>query len=70
MPPLSPARRAERARKAALSQTYGPDHPKMVEVDQNLAALRLEQAIAAAPALTDEQRSRLAELLLKPAVRS
>jgi hypothetical protein len=43
------------------------DHPKVVEVDRDLAALRLEEYIsktlAAAPPLTSEQRSRIASLL-------
>jgi hypothetical protein len=67
MPPLSPARRTERARKAALSQKFPPDHPLMVDADRNLAVLRLEayieKTLAEAPPLTEQQRARLRELL-------
>lgn len=73
MAPMSPARRSARARKAKLSQLYPPNHPKIVEADRTLAALRLEdyitRTLAAAPPLTDEQRVKLAELL-RPVRRS
>jgi hypothetical protein len=64
---LSAERRHQRARKARLSQSYPPDHPKIIETERTLAALRLEEYIekvlAEAPPLTDEQRASLAELL-------
>jgi hypothetical protein len=67
MAALSAQRRHERARKARLTQSYPPDHPKIVEADRNIAALRLEEYIAKtlaeAPELSDEQRSKLAELI-------
>ena len=65
--PLSAERRTQRARKAGLSRTYPPDHPKVVEADRTLKALRLQEYIkrnlAEAPPLSEEQRAKLAELL-------
>jgi hypothetical protein len=63
---------SERARIAALKRGIRAgerpaDDPALTEAYRNLRALRLEEYIektlAAAPPLTDEQRSRLAELL-------
>jgi hypothetical protein len=68
--PLSAERRSERARKARLVQSYPPGDPKIIESDRKLNALRLqdyiEATLAESPPLSDEQRSKLAELL-KPA---
>jgi hypothetical protein len=65
--PISPERAHHRARKMRLTQILPPGHPDLVEVDRDLAALRLEEYIArtlaAAPPLSDEQRTKLAELL-------
>ena len=58
---------AERARYASLTRSRDPDDPELLEARRNLRAERLadyiEKILAAAPPLTDEQRSRLAELL-------
>jgi hypothetical protein len=63
-----------RASKARRVQSYPPDHPKVVEADQNLAALRIEKYIntvlAEAPPLSDEQRTKLAELLRPVRIRT
>ncbi len=68
--PPGEERRRERAPKAQLHQVYPPDHPKITEAERNIKALRLQdhinQALATAPPLSTDQRSRLAELL-KPA---
>ncbi|QRY53381.1 hypothetical protein [Mycolicibacterium septicum] len=52
---------------AVLSRDYSPDDPRLMEARRRLSELRLEahiqQAVSAAPPLTDEQRARLAELL-------
>ncbi len=62
----------ERARVARLSRAIKrgerPTHdPELTEARRNLRALRLEEhvqrVLAEAPPLTDEQRTRLAELL-------
>lgn len=57
----------ERARIAALSRSRQADDPELVAARRNLKVLRLEEHIESvlgkAPALTDEQRSKLAELL-------
>ena len=67
MSALSAERRHQRARKARLTQSYPPDHPKIIETERTLAALRLEEYIRRvldeAPPLSDEQRTALAELL-------
>ncbi|WP_431840840.1 hypothetical protein [Gordonia hongkongensis] len=56
-----------RARVAVLSRSKSPDDPVLVEARRNLKAANIERyigkALAAAPPLTDEQRTRLAELL-------
>jgi hypothetical protein len=59
-----------RASLARRIQSYPPGHPKVVEAKRNLNEAKIadyiERALAEAPPLTDEQRSKLAELL-KPA---
>jgi len=58
-----------RARVAALSRDRAADDPDLLAARRDLRAARLEghikRTVDAAPALTDEQRSRLA-LLLRP----
>jgi hypothetical protein len=57
----------ERARIAALTRSRQADDPELVAARRNLKAMRLEEhvarVLAEAPPLTDEQRTRLAELL-------
>lgn len=65
---LSAEGRHHRARIAALSRTdRAPDHPEFVEARRGLKAARAEdyvaKLLAEAPPLTDEQRTKLAELL-------
>lgn len=59
---------SERARLAALLRHKSPDAPEIEEARRDLRAARLEkivrETVAAAPPLTDEQRRRLAVLLL------
>ena len=66
MPEASPVLSA-RGKVAAFSRSRPDDDPEYIAARQNLNALRLEEHIektlAAAPPLTDEQRTRLAELL-------
>ncbi len=56
-----------RARVAALSRDRAVNDPDLLEARRDLRAARLEEyiarTVAAAPPLTDEQRSRLALLL-------
>ncbi|WP_324667158.1 putative PhiRv1 phage protein [Mycobacterium canetti] len=56
-----------RGRVAALSRSRRANDPEYVAAQQDLAAANLEahiaRTLAAAPPLTDEQRTRLAELL-------
>lgn len=65
--PDDPRVRKARAARSGAVQRYGRDHPESVEAGRNLAALMLEKRITEvlteAPPLTDEQRTRLAELL-------
>jgi hypothetical protein len=57
----------ERAKVASLSRSRTPDDPDLVNARRNLRVARLEQsirdAVAAAPPLTDEQRTQLAAIL-------
>jgi hypothetical protein len=59
---------SERARVAGLTRRRPPDHPDLVEARRDLIAARLaqriEDAVAAWPPLTAEQRAQLAILLL------
>ena len=59
-----------RARVAALSRDRAANDPDLLDARRNLRAARLEEyiarTVAAAPPLTDEQRSRLALLLRDP----
>ena len=63
----SPTVAHHRARIGALSRDRRPDDPELLDAKRSLAAERLAEYIAktlgAAPPLTDEQRTRLAELL-------
>lgn len=56
-----------RASVARRSQSYPPDHPKVIEAKRDLAEAKIAAYVAKvlseAPELTDGQRSRLAELL-------
>lgn len=66
---LSPTAAHHRARVAALSRDRKPNDPELIDARQSLKAARLEdhvaRAIADAPPLTDEQRGRIAALLLR-----
>ena len=54
----------ERARVAALTRSRTPDDPDLAAARRRLKAAHLARTIeAVAPALTDEQRATLAELL-------
>lgn len=57
----------KRARVAALHRHRSPDDPELIEARVQLAAARAEQRIRElldfAPPLSDETRSRLADLL-------
>ena len=59
-----------RARVAALSRDRATNDPALLDARRDLRAARLEEyiarTVAAAPPLTDEQRSRLALLLRDP----
>jgi hypothetical protein len=72
--PKSAEFRHQRARKARLTQSYPPDHPKIVEVDRDLAAIRIEEyvrkVLASAPPLTYQQHTKLAELLRPVRIRT
>ena len=62
-----------KARVASLTRSRTPDDPEFVAAKRDLAEANiadyLEKVLAAAPPLTDEQRSRLAELLKPVRVR-
>jgi hypothetical protein len=57
----------ERGRVAALSRSRTADDPDLIAARQRLiegrTAAYIEKVLAQAPTLTDEQRTRLAELL-------
>lgn len=63
----TPTRTSLAGRKAALSRSRPSDDPEYVDVSRDLAtdqiADYITRTLAAAPPLTDEQRTRLAELL-------
>ena len=67
MAPLSPAAAQHRARIAALARTKPADDPELVEEKKAFWTQRIEDyvrdTLEKAPPLSDEQRSRLAELL-------
>lgn len=67
---LSATAAHHRARIAALSRDRTADDPELVAARQNLKAARLEdhisQALADAPPLSEEQRARIAGLLVGP----
>ncbi len=58
---------SERSRIAALTRSRDPDDPDLLDARRNLRAARAEEYIAdlvaAAPALSIEQRDRLSVLL-------
>lgn len=57
-----------RAQVAALSRSRTPDDPDLIAARQNLRAARLEEhvqkALADAPPLSEDQKSRIARLLI------
>jgi hypothetical protein len=57
----------DRGRLARLSKDLPAKHPDLIKLRRNVRAKRaaeyLQKVLAAAPPLTDEQRTRLAELL-------
>ncbi|RHW27827.1 hypothetical protein D0Z08_05885 [Nocardioides immobilis] len=59
---------AERARVASLSRSRAADDPDLIEARSNLKAERLADHVAKAlhdaPDLTEEQRRRIARLLM------
>ena len=63
----SPAVAHARAKVGALSRDRATDDPEYIEARRALAAANLESAVLKAitngPPLTDEQRSRIAEIL-------
>lgn len=65
--PTSPQSRSARARLAKSAQANGPNSTVTADARREFAAARLDDYIrdtlAKAPPLTDEQRSRLADLL-------
>lgn len=65
--PKSPVVAHHRARVGALSRDRAPDDPEFVGARRDLAeaniAAYIERVLAEAPPLSDEQRTRLAELL-------
>jgi hypothetical protein len=72
MPPISAERAHHRARIAGITRSilHGErpiDDPALTDAKRDLAAVRIaewiEKQLAAAPPLTDQQRTRLAELL-------
>ncbi len=67
-PSLSEASLSQRQRLNALQRFRQPDDPDIAEARRDLVALTLEdhvrQVVDAAPALTVEQRAKVAALLL------
>jgi hypothetical protein len=65
--PASDTLRHLAGRKAALSRSRRADDPEFISVSQSLKAQQLAdyiaKTLATAPALTSEQRAKLAELL-------
>lgn len=65
--PTSPQSRSARSRLARSAQSHGPDAAETTDARRDFAAARLDDYIrdtlAKAPPLSDEQRTRLAELL-------
>ncbi len=65
--PTPPTVAHHRARVGALSRDRRPDDSEFLAAKRDLAAANIEEyvnrVIAAAPPLSDEQRTRLAELL-------
>ena len=64
---MSSSWKQERGRVAALTRSRSADDPDLVAARRRLLEARtvayLERVLAQAPPLTDEQRTRLAELL-------
>lgn len=71
--PTSASVAHHRAKIGALSRSRRPDDPELVDARRSLAAERItehiEKILAEAPPLSDEQRTKLAELL-RPARRN
>lgn len=69
--PTTPQSRSARSRLAKSAQDKGRDSIETAEARRDFAAARLDDYIrdtlAKAPPLTEEQRTRLAELLRAPA---
>lgn len=67
MPTTPPEILSVRARIASLTRSRQVDDPDLVAARRELAELRIarfiRETVAAAPPLTDEQRTRLADLL-------
>ena len=65
---LSPEAAHKRASLARLTQSYPPDHPKIVKANRDFRALRAEerirQVLDTAPPLSDDQVHRIVGLLL------
>src|ERR1700744_5997515 len=65
--PLSQNLAHHRARVGALSRDRAPDDPEFIAAKRDLAAAKIAEyvsrVVTAAPPLTDEQRTKLAELL-------
>ncbi|MBS9533545.1 hypothetical protein KIH27_08080 [Mycobacterium sp. M1] len=65
--PISPAVAHHRAKIAAKSRVLAPDDPELATDRRDLRAANVEayitKVLAERPPLTDEQRTRLAELL-------
>ncbi|OBK82133.1 hypothetical protein A5649_09765 [Mycolicibacter heraklionensis] len=70
---MSTTWKSERARIASLSRSRPADDPDLIEARRNMRAERtaeyIKNVLAQRPPLTDQQRTRLAELL-RPARQS
>lgn len=68
--PASPERLRASSRLALTTRHHGPDDPRIPELKRDFAAEQLADhiraVVAAAPPLTDEQRTRLSALLAAP----
>lgn len=65
--PVSGEVSRRRAQVARRTQSYPADHPHLLDAKRDLAEAKIaayvQRVLAAAPPLSDEQRTRLAELL-------
>jgi hypothetical protein len=70
---LSEAWRSERSRYASLSRSRHPADPDVLAAKQKMASLKwladVEALVAKAPALSEEQKDRIAGLLLSGRVK-